>query len=359
MALQTLRRPISYPGIGQANNSSIGLSGTASITAGGSYSFVFQAKEAMSISHVAARFNAVVGSPSVDIRIEVIDLATGLANGLWGTTNGGAGAATNVVVSPTTTMAVHALTNTAIILAGDIVVVRLAHNGGTSFTVGTFLGSAVGACAFPYVINGTTKGGSDNFSLCLALGSSSTSFYDVEGLIPAVLASGGVTTSVSNATQDAIGIRAKLPFKARLHGHISVFGGAGYGPYEFGVYDDSNTEQNNSRTASRPAALMGAQSNGRHMYHWLDNKVIIQPDTWFRYLLWPTSSTAFIIGAYGALNADLKAVQPGGTNWHYVKKAVGGAWTDNLTTDAFLINLLVEQLDDGVSAGGTHFSFGA
>ena len=354
MTLQSLAQPLPYPSFGIANNSTIGLSGSSAIASGQYYCFVFRAREAMAISHVALRCNAATGSPTADIRIETIDASTGLPSGtLWNSPTN----TTNIVTGTlTTTTTIHALTATANITAGDYVAVKIAHGGtGTSFTVGTNVVAQRGAGVLPYVVVNTgtpTKGGSDGFSVNIALGSSSTSFYLVDGLMPAASASGGVTTAVSTATQDAIGMRFRLPFKARCVGHLHTVNSSTYGEFTYGVYDDSNSELSSSNTSGFDADMMGVQAGGRHMHMWLDNPVTLSANTWYRYLLFPTSATAFNVYAYGALNSNLKAVMPGGTDWHYVKKAVGGAWTDSLTTDAIILNLLFDQLDDGVGSGG-------
>lgn len=358
MTLQTLEREFVYPNFGLTNNSTIGFGQSSTIDASGEYvCFIFRAKQSMTISHVALRCLAVSGSPTADIRIETVDATTGLPSGtLWATN-------TNVVTATlTTTMDVHALTASATIAFGEYVAVKIAYNSGTSFTVANFTGSFVGTSVLPYQVVNTgtpTKTGMTHISLSLALGSSSSAFYKVAGLIPIVVASGGAATSISTATQDAIGIRFKIPHKARICGHIHSNAATSTGAYTYGVYNDSNTELDSSSTAAADTDMTQGNGNGGHQMMYLDNPVILSPDTWYRYLLWPTSSTAFVVHVFGALNADLKAIQPGGTNWHYVKKAVGGAWTDSLTTDSLLINLMFDQLDDAVgSGGGTYFSVG-
>lgn len=354
MTLVALPSQILYPGFGHTNNSTIAFANGGSLTAAGHYSsFIFRAREAMAISHVYLRLGAVSGSPTAVISIESVDPATGLPSGtvLGPTANGKVTTGTL-----TTTGTVHALAETVNVAAGDYVCVKVAYNSGTSLALQTVPFARVGQGSLPYVVGNTgtpTKGAQLNSSSNIALGSSSTTFYRVQGLLPAQGAS--VTGSVSNATFDALGMRFKLPFKARCCGLITTINSSTYGEFKYGIYSDAGSEVDNSETTGFDKDMMGLQANGPHLRLDLDSPATLFPDTWYRAALWPTSATTFVLQAYGAPDANIKAIQPGGANWHYTRKAIGGAWDDSFVNDSLVMNLLIDQLDDGVG-GGTSFS---
>lgn len=355
MTLQALPHAILYPGFGAGNNSTIGFSTDTTIDAAGEYlAFISRATEDMTVSHVALRLNAVSGSPTADIRIETVDPATGLPNGLWGTTNGGAGANTNIVTGTlTTSMAVHALTHAAVILKGDYYCVKIAYNSGTSIGVGYHVLTQTSLSSFPYKVANTgtpTISTMLNRSYSMALGSSATVFYKIAGMLPLSLSS--VTNSISTSNYDAVGIRFKVPFKCRCTGLVHSMMTASYGAMKYGIYNDGGSEVDGSETTGYDVEITGGGANGNHLSLFFDSPATLSPDTWYRAALWPLTTTAFVGHVYGYSLSGLHAVGPGGTNWHYTRKALSGAWDDSFVNDAWVMNLLIDQLDDGAGIGG-------
>jgi hypothetical protein len=88
------------------------------------------------------------------------------------------------------------------------------------------------------------------------------------------------------------------------------------------------------------------------------NKITLEADTWYRAAVKPLSATNIVYHAYKAAAAGLKATLPGGVDWHFTRKAVGGNWDDSFVDDAILFNLILDQIDYNAGGGGSGgFSF--
>lgn len=355
MTLQTLPTSIVYPGLGFSNNSTSSFSASSTLDAAGEYlAFIFRAKEAMTISHVYMKCNTATGSPTAVIRIETVDGTTGLPTGtLWATN-------TSVTTATlTTTGTVHALTASASVSAGSYVAVKIGYNSGTSFTLALNRLGRLAQTSLPYLVTntGTPTKSAVLGGACYAVGvgSSSTSFYNVSSLFMPIT-SATQTGSVSTSTYDAIGTRFKVPFTCRCTGLITQVNTSSFGEFTYGIYNDAGTELSSSNTTGFDADLVGDQGNGVQYTLYFDNPVTLTADTWYRAALLPTSTTAFVVHVYGAIDAYTKAVLPGGTNWHYTRKNVGAGWDDTYVNEAFVMNLILDQLDDGVGGGGGGFS---
>lgn len=356
MALQTLPRPISYPGVNGVNNSTGNFTAGSTLDAAGEYyAYVGIATEDMSVTHVGVRTHTATGSPTVEIRIEAIHATTGLLNGLIGTT-------TNVTTGTLTAsdFSVHALTSTATIAKGTPYAVVFKYATGTTWALSRYPAALTAQSVFPYVIANTgtpTKTDMGIYSFCIALGSSSTSFYKIPRTIP--ITNTAVSSSASTSTYDATGVRFKVPFKCRCVGFIHPNSGVA-GRFDYGIYTGTNaaseTEVSSSLTTWFDTDILVGTGTFNTSTLYFDNAVTLSADTWYRLALWPTTSTSCGFIGFEYDDANLQAVGPGGNNWHFTRKALGGSWDDSNTLVSPFLSLVIDQLDDGVSAGGGGFS---
>lgn len=339
MTLQSLNFAMRWPrSFGQPDGTPA-LSAKTTIDAAGEYeAIVICAREAMVISHVGFKPGAATGSPTADIRIETLDTATGLPSGtLWA-------ANTNIVTGTlTTSFGLHALTASATIAAGQWFVVKIAYNSGTSFRTSQMSNYTVSAGLPYYVINTGTPTKTvmlEGFSG--VLGSSATTFYNIEGLFPV----SALTTSTFNNTSSARrGLRFKVPFKTRCVG-LTWHNGASVGDVNVGLFDDAGSELSSSLTAMAGNAWVAAAGGTPRVY--FDNPVTILPDTWYRAALEPSSATNISITTAQLPSANYRSGMPGGLNHHYTTFA-SGSWTDSATDQIPLLDILIDQLDAGKS----------
>lgn len=354
MTLQTLGSPMLYPGWVGIASSGPSVTTQDTLDAAGEYTAgIFRARETMAISHVAFRVGTVSGSGTLDVRIETVSTTDGLPTGtLWATNTNVAG-----TTLTTTSWNIVALTATANIAAGDVFCVKLAYNSGTSVVImrGAQLGRMVSP-GFPYKVSntGTPTKGNIASSLALALGSSSSSFYNVIGCMPVTSVS---TLNANTSTLSAHGLRFKVPFKCRCIGICHVSQSATTGEYTYGLYDDAGSELSSSSTAvdidqQQPAA-------GHQVYRIFDNPVTLDPDTWYRAAIYPTTTTNHNTYGIDMAGVNYMSATPWGANAHYATRSTGGSWIDTDTDTQPLMDIIIDQLDDGVSSGGgTHFSVG-
>jgi hypothetical protein len=347
MTLITLKRPMVWPNsIGYSNTASTNPSSWSTLDAAGEYvSLVFQAKEAMTISHVGFRCNAVSGSPTADVRIETVDTATGLPTGtLWATD-------TNIVTATlTTSWALHALTASASISAGQIYCVKVAYNSGTSFALSIHNAPNGGVLAFPYAVVNTgtpTKAGIGNI-VAMALGSSSTSFYNMSdcGIQPISAGNAGGTFNNTNGARR--GLRFTIPFNARCVG-LRFFRSNSAGDFNAILMSDAGSELSSSSTA------FDGDVNGNQTFMfatdcYFDNPVTLTAGTTYRAVIEPSTATSTNLFAYTIPSADYANASPCGTFAHYTTYA-SAAWNDTATTTYPYLDILIDQIDDGAGSG--------
>lgn len=350
MTLQNLPGLIEWPGYAITSGTLIGTNTT--IDAAGEYDgFVMVAMENMTISHVGWRAGTVAGSPTVEIRIETVDTSTGLPTGTLFGTN------TNVVSGTITSSSwnLHALTASASVSQGQAFAVLVKFNSGTSVQVwgaarGLNYTSNVGQ---PYrVVNTGTPTASTigaTTSLVYALGSSSTTFYRIPQLIP--ITANSSTTLSSSGTFRAACLRFQVPFKCRVAG--IKFSDASYAladDFSVGIYNDAGTELSSSLTAFDSTFRLSAVP-----WVYLDNKVTLSPATWYRAVVQADTTGGPGVYNFSINSTDYASALPNGSHLQLGTRDSGGAWTDTSTTIPN-IDIIIDQLDDGVGAGGGSFS---
>lgn len=346
MTLQSLPLPIPYPGLCTAANSAPGLSGGTTLDAAGEYySWVFTAQEDMLISHVGLKTSAAAGSPTADVRIETVDAATGVPTGtLWAPN-------TNIVTAAlTTTFALHALTAAATIAKGEKYAIKVLYNSGTSFAF-TALSALVFGMGMPYAVTNVTgsaaKGAMTGFDV--AVGSSTSVFYPLRQFFPAASIAANAFNNTGGARR---GVRFQVPFKCQVNG-FRMYVGTAVGDFSAALFDDAGAELSSSATAFEGDQTAAAASGGTCEFHF-DNPVTLSPGVWYRLAIEPASATNCNMYTATLPSANYRSAWPGGTNFHYTTYTSGGGWVDTATDQVPFMDVLLKQLDDGVSAGGAH-----
>jgi hypothetical protein len=343
MALQSLNAATPWPRIvGYVGGaSSVGTWQTLT-TAGHYASVVIAAHKAMTITHVGFRTGAVSGAPTADVRIEDI-AATGLPSGtLWDTN-------TNIVTGALSanTHALHALTASAAIDPGQRFAVKIAFASGTSFIVQQSTNIAFNS-NIPYSVVNTGADTKDRIvsGINLVLGSGATTFYSVDAIRPfTAITANTFSNSVAGTRR---GLKFQVPFKCRCVG-VRYSSGAVTGDYSAIVLDSGGTELSSSATAY-DGDESGAGAGGMSSVMF-DNPVTLSPATTYYIMIEPTSATNCGLVTYTLPSADYRTGFPGGTNFNYATYTTGGGFTD-VTDQVPVMDILYDQLEDGVSAGG-------
>jgi hypothetical protein len=344
MAMQSLGNPILWPLAYRTITSTPTVPALVTLDAAGEYGgVVIMARQAMTISHVGFKPGTCTGSPTVDIRIETVDAATGLPSGsLWA-------ANTNIVSATlsTGTWALEALTASASISVGQVFCVKVAYNSGTS-TATTSYGGAIQS-VLPYRADNTGTPGTAvlSSSVNMALGSNATTFYAVPGLLP-------VNTAANNTFSNSVagakrGLKFQVPFKCRVVG-LRFFVNGATGDFNAILEDSGGSELSSSSTAF-DGNLFSTVTTGQADIIF-DNPVTLSPATDYRAMLEPTSATNINISTATLPSADYRQSWPHGTNCVYSTYTTAGGYVDTATTQLPLMDLLIDQLDDGVGAGG-------
>lgn len=348
MTLVTLNKPIAWPGLVGNVETVPGVGSVTSLDAAGEYTaYVFCAREAMTISDVAVGIHSATGSPTADVRIETVD-SSGLPSGtLWATN-------TNIVTGTLSTgVEIHTLTASASISKGQVFCIKVAYNSGTNFALRQLANRRdVNAIGFPYRVDNTGTPGKSGTGMqhtaCIAVGSSSTSFYQLDGCLPVTATANGNFNNTSGARR---GIRFTAPFAGRLVG-VRFLIGAVAGDFNITVYNDAGTELSSSNTA-----FDGDYYNQNcASTFYFDNAVTLAAGTTYRVVIEPTSATNSYLLTMTLHSSDMRGASPLGTIGHYTTYA-SSSWTDSDTTNLPIMDLLFDQLDDGAGAsGGASFS---
>lgn len=346
MTLVSLPSPIAWPGLTGNGTGAPFLANSTTIDAAGEYvAYVAVAREDMVVSHVGFRSGTATGSPTVDVRIETVD-ATGLPSGtLFGTdTNLSDG-----VAITTNANVLKALTASASITKGQAFCVKIAYVAGTSLQI-IYLSttSSTSRSNLPYAVFNTgtpTKTVMQDNTPTISLGSSSTTFYRLPGFIPASAASASTFNNTSSARR---GLRFTPPMNCRAIG-LRWFNGASTGDYNAILFNDAGTELSSSSTAF-DGDLTAANAGG-NITVYFDNTVTLTAGTTYRIAIEPSSATNVTVATITLPSVDYRGASPAGTTAHYTTY-VASSWTDTATDQIPLMDVLLDQIDDGAGTGG-------
>jgi hypothetical protein len=343
MTLVSLPSPIQFPGIcGNISNTPAVANATALTAAGHYQAYVFCAREDMTISHVAFRIGSAMGSNGVDVRIETV-ATTGIpSTTLWATnTNGAQTVAGN-------TNYLTALTASASITKGQIFCVKLAYSSGTSFTP-----QSLNSIASPYnsdlpyaVLNtGSDVKSTLPSTAVIGLGSNSTTFYQVPGAIPPVAYAAGAFNNTSSAKR---GLRFTPPMNCRAIG-LRWYNSGANGDYNAVLYNDAGTELSSSSTAFDGNHSTEIVTGTETVY--FDNTVSLSAGTTYRIAIEPSSATNVNVSTQTLATVDYRGGTPAKLTAHYTTFATA-TWDDTNTSVLPLMDLIIDQVDDGAGTGG-------
>jgi hypothetical protein len=345
MTLVSLPSPIVWPGITGNLTGAPGLFTTATVDAAGEYvSYAICAKESMTISHVGFRAGTATGSPNIIVSIEGLD-ASGLPDGA--ATYGGSASAATLVASNTNP--VIALGGSATITKGQTFCVKIAYSSGTSLVIqhSSMSVSFPVSNNLPYRIVNTgtpTKAALTGECPTVALGSSSTTFYQVPGFLPIASAT---TNGFNNTNSAKRGLRFTIPMNCRAIG-LRFLNNNNAGNYNAVLYSDAGSELSSSSTA-----FDGDHSNlSTQAYNtcYFDNTVTLTAGTTYRIAIEPSSATNCNVSTVTLPSADYRGASPAGTTAHYTTFATA-SWTDSATDTLPLMDLVIDQVDDGTGSG--------
>lgn len=346
--LVSLPSPIGWPGLVTHTTGGPFITTGTTLTSAGHYlAYVFVAREAMTISHVGFRAGTSAGSPTMTVSIEGVDTTTGLPNGA--ATYGGSAGTTGTVSSNTDVL--QALGGAATVPAGSTFAVKMALASGTSQII-SIVGNAfsVTTANIPYQVVNTgtpTKGAILTGIPTVALGSNSTTFYQVPIAIPASSTTGGTFNNTSSARR---GLLFTPPMNARVIG-VRWYNNNAVGDYTMCVRtgDASGTEINNSCTAF-DGDYTGA--NGAPISTvYFDNPVIVSAGTAYRISLEPSTATNVNLSAIVLPSANYRSASPAGTTAQYTTFTTS-TWDDTATFTVPLMDVIFDQLDNGAGTGG-------
>lgn len=350
MTLVSLQSPIYWPGIGNVNNTPA-YSNPTSLTAAGHYhAYIFVAREDMVISHVLYRVGASTGSPTVTVSIETID-ATGLPAGAdgFGSTNSGASGA---LTANTVTLA--ALGGSATITKGTPFAVKIAYTSGTTVSMSAVANvNSQYSSALPYMVINTasavkTAMSTTNGAGIVAVGSSATTFYQLPGaMVPySNVAGGGAFNNTNSAKR---GLVFTIPMNCRCIG-IRFFNGTSTGNYNAVIFDNGGTPAELSSSSTAFDGDLNAV-NASMLNVYFDNTVTLTAGTTYRAVIEPTSATNVTMLTYTLSSTNYRGATPLGTAGNYTTFATA-TWTDSATTDVPLLDIIIDQIDNGSGTGG-------
>lgn len=351
MTLQTLALPVVWPGFAQpAGNTAFGPATSGVTTASGAYiAWIFRAHQAMTVTDLGCRINTATGSPVGVLSLNALG-ATGLADGAIL----GAGNAGFVTFNPLTAAAINvgALGASVSLAAGDKFAVKLACTGGTSFVIQatTAVRDLINA---PYLDNNGAKAAltsSTPNTPALLIGSSSSAFYPVFGNYPGAN-SASVNEAFDNTSSAARGAMFRLPFKARVCG-MQVYHNAEDGDVIVSINAGDATGAVLSSSDTAEDGDHNAETATGFTTYMFDNPVTCDAGTDYRAVVAGNASGNNTSVMYAVLgSANYRSGWPGGSTFQYTSRT-STTWTEASTTRVPIINLLLDQLDDGLSAGG-------
>lgn len=324
--------PYGTPAIGTALN----ISNVAHYGA-----YIFSAREDMTVSHVGFYPGTATGSPTIEVRIETVDTSGNPSGTLFGTNTNGT---TGTVSSNTWTL--QALTASASITKGQMFCVKLKLNSGTSLNLQHLTNVSIGGgLTAPYqVLNGgsPTKGALVTLP-CLAIGSSSTTFYNVTGIMPITAYTAGTFNNTSSAKR---GLRFVPNFNCRAVG-VRWFKSTNAGDFNIILMNDAGTELSSSSTAYDGDHAQNAASGLAHLC--FDNAVTLTAGTAYRIVVEPSSATNANVSVITLPSSDYFSATPATAATTAQYTTFAGSWTDS-TTELPLMDVLIDQIDNG--AGG-------
>lgn len=305
---------------------------------------ICQAPKAGNIAKIGFRVHAVTSAPTEnhDIRLESVDLASGLRSGSLVAANANASA-----LLDSTGWKLVTLTAAAAVTKGQLIAPTVKAPATNFGNIGLAHFEDVRRW-FPFT---DIVGGKNLTSApCFTLEYDDGSYDVVEGIYPYSVIN--TRTYGSSTNPNRRGMRFQVPFKARLAGMWVVMTVNTGADFDVVFYASDGTTA--TTLVQWDGHVSAAASVGLHKLRFA-TPVTLEPNTNYRIALVPTTTTSIVIYDTDVnAAADLDAWS-GGQEFHSttVNGAPGaeGDWTQTLTNRPFM-GLWFDQLSDDAGAGG-------
>lgn len=341
MALQTISAGIYVPPFCSLMNSAPAAASMLLDAGDEKAAFIFRAPKAGEIDRVCFLTATVTTGATVDVRLETVDAATGAPTGTLVDTNSNAAlviadANDNVWFEVTLTAPATVTKNQRI----AIVIVNPAVSPGT-LNIVRFSNHTAND---PYNALFTGTWALDDRAPVMAVRYDDTSYPAILGAFPCSVI--GQTSFNTSSAPDEIGLFFRCNFNQRAAGvwaWVELDGDT-----DVKLYDSDGSSV--LETVSFDKDVRGATS-GRLTVAYFTTPRTFTPNTDYRLTILPTTATSSGIGLMTFAAAALLDAIPMGQTWHKTERTNAGSWTQTTTQRPFM-GLILDQLDDGVSAGG-------
>lgn len=314
--------------------------------AGEKAAFILQAPKTGLIRKVHFRVGTVTTAQDTDVRLETVSTTDGNPTGtLFGTTTQATVTAASITSNAWITT--PALTADASVTKGDIIAVVIAPTGTPSYNVSTVTGMVASSAptGFPYGAHFTASWAKLGEEILVALEYSDSSFAYSPHNFPVTSMSVATTYNV-DSTPDENGLKFTLTAPVRVSGawiavdrdgdcDVVLYGSDG-ATVLASVSLDKDIDQS---TTPRLSMVMFSSS------------VSLLANTAYRLVIKPTTVTSLTLYGLTVNAASLLDQMGGGQALHLTTRTDSGAWTDTTTSRPHL-GLIIDGIDDGVSAGG-------
>lgn len=332
-----------YPHFWGAARNDVDGPGTLIDAAGEKAAFVFRVPRTGTIDRIGFSVRDVTNSQTLRGGLETTDATNFLPTG---TQYGGSLVATQT--SPVAnTFYELTLATAATATRGDIVAIVVQFDATVgSVTIGKIDNQGgTGITAFPFVAAFTAAWAKNAGSIGANSVRYSDGVYEPIGMCVPTRTRADTSFNINSASADEIGNRFTVPAPMRTIGFYSGVGHATATPVDYVLYEGSTVLS----TVSVVAGLIAA--SGYQAYYW-DSPVTLAADIVYRLVAKATSTANVNVREAIMLNAGMFNMIPGGAEWHKTSRVDAGVFADDPLRRIWSLGLLIDQVDNGVSAGG-------
>lgn len=302
---------------------------------------VFQAPKTGSIRKIGLKIGTATLATDTDVRIETVDLSTGMPTGtLWGTD-------TNVLVSSAsivtnTWVTTGALTADAVVTQGDILAVVIAPTLVPNYTI-LLPAITTQSQGFPYNVHFTSSWATLLTNMGFAIEYSDGTYAYIPGSYP--IQGFSINTFNSGSAADEIALRFRLPFAFRLKGiwlSLDLDGDC-----DIVLYDADGTSE--LRTLAVDKDLKSGATLRQPFFFCWSQSVELLTNTFYRVAIRPSTVTDITLSLMTVATGAIMSQMSGGADFLYSWRVDGGAWT-NPGTVRYLIGVHIDGI--GVEGSG-------
>ena len=327
------------------------------------------------LSSVAVRTGTVTTGDTIQIQIESV------TNGRPSGTIIAAGANGTVAIADTddNVWKTVSIGTPPTLALGDEFAIVITHSSGSTPNE-TFLGTSLVSLGqesshYPILLQDTGAGTWAAIAgLAGALGTGAWEWvvtWGTAGVVPlsglSPLNGGATLTTIdSGSSPDEIALKFQVPFKCRCVGmKVMQFNNTAGSDFTYSLWPSSSTTDSDALAqVAEDGDFAGATTREGYVELLFDTAVTLSPATQYYAGVRADTANTFSVGVLsaagtGAVTNAINAFGiPSGGNVYQSTRAwsagSAGAWTDTTTTLP-MIHLIIDQLDDGASAGGTGF----